>query len=113
MLIYLEQIKSPKLDDEEESIATVFSMAHPLDEVCPVAIRHESVRLIDDVSLSIVFTSEKPSICMLYDKQTGQHSVYCIRKIRSDEWLEMSDKLTNSVSSMHNLSHRVSINFIL
>jgi hypothetical protein len=35
---------------------------------------------VSDPCQKIVFTSEEPSICMLYDSRTGLHSVWKIRK---------------------------------
>lgn len=35
---------------------------------------------VSDSCQKIVFTSEEPSICMLYDSRTGLHSVWKIRK---------------------------------
>lgn len=92
---------------DEDIVPTVFSLSHPLDETIPVAIHQGSMRLIDDPSLRIVFTCEKPSICMMYDNLTGQHTVYCIRKVRNEEWMEISNKLSCTASSVHNLSFKV------
>lgn len=35
---------------------------------------------VSDPCQKIVFTSEEPSICMMYDSRTGLHSVWKIRK---------------------------------
>jgi hypothetical protein len=35
---------------------------------------------MSDPCQKIVFTSEEPSICMLYDSKTGLHSVWKVRK---------------------------------
>jgi hypothetical protein len=35
---------------------------------------------MSDPCQKIVFTSEEPSICMLYDSRTGLHSVWKVRK---------------------------------
>jgi hypothetical protein len=35
---------------------------------------------MSDPCQKIVFTSEEPSVCMLYDSRTGLHSVWKIRK---------------------------------
>uniref|UniRef100_A0A1Y1M734 Uncharacterized protein n=1 Tax=Photinus pyralis TaxID=7054 RepID=A0A1Y1M734_PHOPY len=91
---------------EDEAGPTVFSMTHPLDEVSPVAILHGTIRLIEDHSLTILFTCEKPSICMMFDSHTMQHSIYVIRKLHNDEWTEISTKMGSQMSSMHNLSNR-------
>lgn len=106
-IVYIASQKNCKLGEEDAVQPTMFFMTHPIDEVCPVAIRQGSVKLIDDYSIKIVFTSENPSICMTFDAHSGQHSLYFIRKIKSEEWLEISHKLISPAPSMYNLSNRV------
>ncbi|KAF5273421.1 hypothetical protein FQA39_LY07438 [Lamprigera yunnana] len=105
--IVLERDKNSNKKCEDEDGPIVFSMVHPLDEVSPVAIVQGSVRLIDDYSLSIVFTCEKPSICVIYDSHASQHSVYMIRRVKNDEWIEMSTKFVSPAQSLHNLSSKL------
>ncbi|KAF5270423.1 hypothetical protein FQR65_LT05611 [Abscondita terminalis] len=88
--IILERDKNSCKKFHEEDGPTVFSMIHPLDEVSPVAIVQGSIRLIEDYSASIVYTSDNPSICMMYDSHTFQHSVYAIRKVRNEDRVSMS-----------------------
>ncbi|KAK5650992.1 hypothetical protein RI129_002021 [Pyrocoelia pectoralis] len=109
--ILLERKKKTKKSDDDVG-PTIFSMTHPLDEVSPLAIVQGSIRLIEDYSLSILFTCEKPSICMMFDSHTVQHSIYVIRKLQNDEWMEISTKIgSHHTSSIHNLSNRAKNRF--
>lgn len=83
-------------------------MAHPLDEVYPVAVNHNTLHLMEDPMIQIIYANENPSICMLHDKSNGQHSVYRIRKIKYEEWLETCEKSYRSGVSLPN-----KVNYIL
>lgn len=85
---------------------TIFSMAHPLDEIYPVAVHDVSLHLMEDQSIQIVYASDTPSICMVYNNINGQHTVYRIRKIKYDEWVEACQKF-QSVHSGLNISSKV------
>lgn len=89
ILLEKQRHKEDKSEIDEIS-PTIFSLSHPLDEVCPVAISQGSVHLLDDPALTVVFTSEDPSICMVYNSHTAHHSVYRIRKVRTEEVMEVS-----------------------
>ncbi|XP_034943915.1 anaphase-promoting complex subunit 1 [Chelonus insularis] len=69
----------------ENSLPVAFSLTHPLDEICPVLIKHGGVNYMRDSNLKIVFTSTEPSLAVIYDTKTGLHSVYKIRKASSEE----------------------------
>lgn len=72
-----------------EHPSTLYTLAYPLDDICPVAINQSSsgIQLLNNNNVSLVFISEKPSICMLFDRQTKQHSVYFIRTVKTNEKL--------------------------
>lgn len=81
---------SSNVTDYDSSATNIYSLAHPLDELCPVALKHGAFQLINNPSYKIIYTCCDPSICFVYDASTGLHYVYRIRKIRMDEWIEMS-----------------------
>lgn len=83
-------------------------MAHPLEEAHPVAIKDSSLNLIDNYNLQLVFTSEEPSLAVVYNSLTGNHCVYHIRKLKADEWIEKTDK-TNTMPSGIDISSKVSV----
>ncbi|XP_059480357.1 anaphase-promoting complex subunit 1 isoform X2 [Neocloeon triangulifer] len=64
----------------------VFSLHHPYDDIKPVMTKQGSrIGAVTDPGQRIVFTSEDPSICMLYDSITGTHSVWAIRNATLQE----------------------------
>lgn len=95
---------------EADSSSKLFSLAHPLEEVHPVAIKDSLLSLIDNYNLQIVFTCEEPSIAVIYNSQTGNHCVYHIRRLKTGEWVEKSEK-TNTMFSSMNTSSKVSYSF--
>lgn len=90
-----------------DTTATLFSLSHPLDDICPVAI-HQSgiVNIFNNNNYRIVFTSDWPSICMIYDVTSKQHSVFWVRNIRADEG-GFGDKMMSGLYSI-NHSNKVS-----
>lgn len=96
----------------------IFSLRHPYDDIKPVMTKQggnfvdlttelwqvltrfvNSVRIgaVTDPGQRIVFTSEEPSICMLYSSITGTHSVWSIRKAS----LQVIKKINNSVADFY------------
>nr|XP_033324577.1 anaphase-promoting complex subunit 1 [Megalopta genalis] len=69
----------------DTNLPVAFSLTHPLDEICPVLIKHGSISYMYDSNQRIVFTSSEPSLAVIYDTKTGLHSVYKIRKALIEE----------------------------
>ncbi|XP_050315622.1 anaphase-promoting complex subunit 1 [Anthonomus grandis grandis] len=85
--ILIEKSGETQLDKlTEEKSGTLFSLSYPLDDICPVAVSHNSTftRLCSTNNV-VVFTSNSPSLCMVFNTNTKEHSVYIIRKVRCDE----------------------------
>ncbi|KAJ8250814.1 hypothetical protein COCON_G00227360 [Conger conger] len=76
-----------------ETLPTVFSMLHPLDEIAPVVCRSTGlfeasrVQYVSDSALRIVFSSCEPSLIMTYDTLQCAHTVWALRKVSSEEQL--------------------------
>ncbi|XP_054654988.1 anaphase-promoting complex subunit 1 isoform X1 [Dunckerocampus dactyliophorus] len=74
-----------------ESLPTVFSMLHPIDEVAPVVCKPTGssegsrVEYMSDSMMKIVFTCCQPSIVVSYDTVQGTHSVWSLRKVTHEE----------------------------
>ncbi|XP_051781384.1 anaphase-promoting complex subunit 1 isoform X2 [Erpetoichthys calabaricus] len=86
-----------------EPLPTVFSMLHPLDEIAPVVCRSPGlsdasrIQYVSDSTLRIVFTSCEPSIIMTYDTVQYLHTIWTLRKVRSEEKsavLKYSEQMT-------------------
>lgn len=96
------------LENLSDDLPKLFSMSHPLEEVHPVAVRESTLNLIENTNLQIVHTEEEPSLALVYNSQMGHHSVYLIRKLRNDEWVDTSEKYTASyVSDPNKVSKNV------
>ncbi|XP_068088385.1 anaphase-promoting complex subunit 1 isoform X1 [Hyperolius riggenbachi] len=69
----------------------MFSMLHPLDEITPLVCRSGGIfgssrlQYVSDHTLRIVFTNTDPSIVMTYDTVQGSHTVWALRKVKSEE----------------------------
>ncbi|XP_063230625.1 anaphase-promoting complex subunit 1 isoform X2 [Bacillus rossius redtenbacheri] len=72
-------------DTEQPQLSTIFSLLHPLDEITPVIGKHGGLSYMNDPSVNIVFVSENPSVCMVYDSKLGAHSIWKIRKAQPEE----------------------------
>ncbi|XP_077273571.1 anaphase promoting complex subunit 1 isoform X1 [Temnothorax americanus] len=70
---------------QDNNLPVAFSLMHPLDEICPLLIKHGSVSYMNESSQQIIFTSSEPSFAVVYDTKTGLHSIYKIRKASAEE----------------------------
>ncbi|KAL1501054.1 hypothetical protein ABEB36_006453 [Hypothenemus hampei] len=96
-----ESIKNEKYS--HESPGSLFSLTYPLDDICPVAVsRNSIITKLSATNYKLVFTNQNPSICMLFDTQTKEHSVYKIRKVHNDE--------KDYGENHHNISHSAAYN---
>ncbi|XP_078205060.1 anaphase-promoting complex subunit 1 isoform X4 [Callithrix jacchus] len=74
-----------------EPLPTMFSMLHPLDEITPLVCKSGSlfgsprVQYVVDHAMKIVFLNTDPSIVMTYDAVQNVHSVWTLRRVRSEE----------------------------
>ncbi|XP_076632222.1 anaphase promoting complex subunit 1 [Colletes latitarsis] len=85
----------------DTNLPVVFSLMHPLDEICPVLIKHGNISYMYDSNQEIVFTSSEPSLAVIYDTKTGLHSVYKIRKALVEE-CQLVCGNSDSIPSIYN-----------
>ncbi|XP_044258257.1 anaphase-promoting complex subunit 1 [Tribolium madens] len=91
-----------------ENKATLYSLAFPFDEVCPVAINVGTyIQVLNNNNFQLVYTNENPSICMIYDTQTRQHSVYVVRKVTRNEKMEFANRMNSTCPSATSLSNKL------
>lgn len=85
----------------------LYSLNHPLDEMSPIIFKFNAY--MNNASHKVVFVSTEPSIVLAYDTATGQHSIYLYRRLRLDEWNEVSvrSKLSHSLPSSISVSQKV------
>ncbi|KAF3826557.1 hypothetical protein GH733_009082 [Mirounga leonina] len=74
-----------------EPLPTMFSMLHPLDEITPLVCKSGSlfgssrVQYVVDHAMKIVFLNTDPSIIMTYDTVQCLHSVWALRRVKTEE----------------------------
>ncbi|XP_069625312.1 anaphase-promoting complex subunit 1 isoform X3 [Ranitomeya imitator] len=95
-----------------EPLPTMFSMLHPLDEITPIVCKSgglfgSRVQYVSDHTMRIVFTSADPSIVMTYDTVQGSHTVWALRKVKTEEQnavLKYTDQLGTPQHGLMNSS---------
>ncbi|XP_029162825.1 anaphase-promoting complex subunit 1-like isoform X3 [Nylanderia fulva] len=90
------------------NLPVAFSLKHPLDEICPLLIKHESVSYMNESTQQIIFTSLEPSLAVIYDSKSCLHSVYKIRKVLAEE-CETVDR-SNDTSLLNHSINMSSLN---
>lgn len=65
----------------------LYSLSHPLDEMCPVLIRTMlgSLTYLTDSDYAIVFTSPTSQLVLMFDQKTNRHFVARLRKVSEEE----------------------------
>ncbi|XP_035687108.1 anaphase-promoting complex subunit 1-like isoform X1 [Branchiostoma floridae] len=106
------EITSPKRGSE--ALPKLFSMCHPLDELCPVVCKYGGplgvgkLSYVNDPMQHVVFTSADPSLVMTYDTVLGVHSVWTLRTARNEEVAGLSSTHygdTSTIPSMPSSHH--------
>lgn len=80
----------PEYDNLLNNAAQFYSLAHPLDELSPVAVKSHTIQIINNSTLKIIFTNSDPSICFVFDGTSGLHCIYRVRKLKTGEWGDLS-----------------------
>ncbi|KAK0085319.1 hypothetical protein PV325_005429 [Microctonus aethiopoides] len=91
-------------DINSSTLPIAFSLTHPLDEICPVLIKHGGVNYMCESNQQIVFTSAEPSLAVVYDTKNGLHSVYKIRKASMEERQVLCDMTSSILNNSTNAS---------
>lgn len=65
----------------------LFSMSHPLDEMCPVLVKSNlgSISYLTDNDYKVIFVCSENDLVLLYDNKTGKHFVSKLRKATMQE----------------------------
>lgn len=69
------------------SMPRLFSLTHPLDEMCPVLIRSSAgiVSYLTESDYKVVFASVDNDLVLLFDNKSGKHFAAKLRKATTDE----------------------------
>lgn len=65
----------------------LFSLAHPLDEICPVLNKSATnvISYLIESDYNIIFSDENSDLLLLYDTKIGKHFISKLRKATADE----------------------------
>ncbi|XP_029167221.1 anaphase-promoting complex subunit 1 isoform X2 [Nylanderia fulva] len=107
--------ETSRLATQNDNLPVAFSLKHPLDEICPLLIKHGSLSYMNESSQQIIFTSSEPSFAVVYDTKSNLHSVYKIRKALAEECQLVcgsndTSLLNHSIMSSLNVASNLSIN---
>lgn len=75
------------IESQPISMPRLFSLSHPLDEMCPVLIRpmNGMVGYLTESDYKVVFASPENDLVLLYDNKIGKHFVSKLRVVTVDE----------------------------
>ncbi|XP_053692901.1 anaphase-promoting complex subunit 1 [Sabethes cyaneus] len=81
-----KESSSSLLETHTIPMPRLFSLAHPLDEMCPVLIKMNNATVyLTEAEYSLVFSSEENDLILMFDEKTGKHFVCFLRKATDDE----------------------------
>uniref|UniRef100_A0A0A9VWC5 Anaphase-promoting complex subunit 1 n=2 Tax=Lygus hesperus TaxID=30085 RepID=A0A0A9VWC5_LYGHE len=90
--LLLERVAHSHMDQSSEpcncdELTTVFSLLHPLDEISPLLSLKQGgvLSYMNDPAFKVVYTCQDPSLCLLYNTQTGLHSIWKLRWTSAEE----------------------------
>lgn len=120
------QTKTALLLERNASVATVgsesiamprlFSITHPLNEICPVLFKSitGSLNLLTECDYKIVFSNPENDLVMLFDYRSGKHFLSKLREATVDEKQAVSGKDDDGKWLVfHNSCDKIFIHFFL
>lgn len=88
MALLLERNASvTKVGNESIAMPRLFSITHPLNEMCPVLFKSitGSINLLSESDYKIVFSNPENDLVMLFDYRSGKHFLAKLRVATADE----------------------------
>lgn len=76
------------IDEHSIAMPRLFSLGHPLDELCPIIVKTspvDAVQYFYDLDLQIVFSEEALDLILLYDRKLCKNCVYRLRLATAEE----------------------------
>lgn len=85
--ILLEKEPSNALIDTHSiPMPRLFSLTHPLDEMCPVLIKmNNTTSYLTEAEYRVVFSCEENKLVLMFDEKLGKHFVCFLRKATDEE----------------------------
>lgn len=86
-LLFERSASSSTVGQESIPMPTLFSVTHPLNEVCPVLFKsaNGTVNLLTEPDYRIVFSNPENDLVMLFDYRNGKHFLAKLREATADE----------------------------
>lgn len=86
-ILLQKNASSATISNQTIPLPRLYSLSHPLDEMCPVLIRTMlgSLIYLTDSDYAIVFTSPSSKLVLMYDQKTSRHFVARLRKVTEEE----------------------------
>ncbi|XP_065086104.1 anaphase-promoting complex subunit 1-like [Ochlerotatus camptorhynchus] len=104
---------SAVLETHSIPMPRLFSLTHPLDEMCPVLIKiNNSTAYLTEAEYRVVFSCEENNLVLMFDEKLAKHFVCFLRKATEEEksdmgWGNDSGSFSNSVFNVTgNISHQ-------
>lgn len=86
--VLLEKTASTaQIHTQSIAMPRLFSLSHPLDEMCPVLVRPliGSVAYLTEADYQVVFTSSQSPLVLMYDNKLSKHFVSRLRPTTAEE----------------------------
>ncbi|XP_055636412.1 anaphase-promoting complex subunit 1 isoform X2 [Toxorhynchites rutilus septentrionalis] len=85
-VLFEKEPSSTVLEAHSIQMPRLFSLTHPLDEMCPVLIKmNNSVTYLTEAEYRLVFTCEENNLVLMFDEKAGRHFICMLRKATDDE----------------------------
>ncbi|KAJ6638177.1 Anaphase-promoting complex subunit 1 [Pseudolycoriella hygida] len=99
------------IDVHSIAMPRLFSLTHPLDEMCPVLIKTNtgSLSYLTDNDLKVIFVCSENDLVLIFDNKTGKHFVSKLRKASIQEANSIAANDT-MVSGLYNSTHHIAAN---
>lgn len=78
---------STTIESQPISIPRLFSLSHPLDEMCPVLIKsyNGAIGYLTESDYKVIFADAENDLVLLYDNKIGKHFVSKLRVATDNE----------------------------
>ncbi|XP_058812243.1 anaphase-promoting complex subunit 1 [Topomyia yanbarensis] len=100
-----KESSSSMLDAHSIPMPRLFSLTHPLDEMCPVLIKMSTATVyLTEAEYRVVFCCEENDLVLMFDGKTGKHFVCLLRKATDNEKNSVgcdNDSVHNSYSAFN------------
>lgn len=93
-LLFERNASSTLIGSESIAMPRLFSITHPLNEMCPVLFKSitGSVNLLTESDYKMVFSNRENNLVMLFDYRCGKHFLAKLREATADEKQTVSGK---------------------